>query len=453
MTLSTEQAIVEEQSQRCYGLYDNKARQFRRAWLGVIGLGSIVFGLIFYPYVNFRGDRYQLEATLTKLEQDIGALTRRLAEHGELLDAYRNHAIVASETLQALSFEEAEGVQAAHRRQLAAVHSELGDEPALQPWLRGDAGGKALPAKLRRQHPALASADNDPCFWLSDKQWQRCALAQRIQAVHREISQRFGYKRISHLRNELFVPAHDELEKLHDDFRAWLLADQSAWSFDGRTISGDLEQQFDAFRHAYLHVIDLHERRIHETRVESSNLLWDLQQQRENQQANLQSVVERLREMQNLQSIDTPLGNLPVGLNDFVLLFPALLAAGFWLAASLLADTLQLRGVYHGLCRERDPNRRIFAARHIALVAPTWIDPLQRRSQRVSRWLALLLPAAIFIAAIALLLANRLLWGDFMKEVRLNTAIYSVLYAVSVLLMLEGGRRLWLTLRHYPTKP
>ncbi|MCP4330896.1 MAG: hypothetical protein GY791_21115 [Alphaproteobacteria bacterium] len=445
--------IIEEQSQRFYGLYERKAKNFRTALISVTGLVTIVFVLVFYPYVTFRGLRYVHEAELASIEREVRDLDARLTEHRQLEETFRTHLETVFGALGEIQLRKLEAGQTQQRRRLAGIRTDIGDDPDLRPWLSGDGAAAELPDGLRRRYPVLAPAKDDPCFLLTGEPWTRCALATQLTRLDRQIQDLFGYKRISHLRNDLYVPLQEELSTLQGRFSAWLFGESPGWAPDGASADGRLRDEYSDFENTYVGLIEGHERVIHEQGWDTNNALSDAQRQRKAVDRELKKVVARLEEMKNLREIQTPFGQLPVGLNELVLLFPVLVAAGFLLTASLLGETLQLRRVYHRLCRARDPDGELFDNDRLALIAPVWIDPLRPARHRVYRAAILAVPVLVFVTAILLLLDNRLLWGPFMDEARLGTIIYLALYAASALSILEGGRRVWLALRAYDTDP
>lgn len=379
------QDIIEEKSQHIFSLYERKSKSFRSALVSVSGLLAMMFVLIFYPYVRFRGERYTLEAEFKDLERNVASVEARFQEYEDLIRRFYDHKESAYETIWGSNFEGLEGVTVDHRERLTAL----------------------------------------------------------VDSLHNEISDRFAYKRISHLRNELFVPLYDSLTKLHNDFRAWLLGTAPGWEADGVEVKGSLRDHYRLFLETYIERIEEHYYAIHRSRDSTGAELSSLERQKKETETELKSVISRLEEMKNLREIQTPFGQLPVGLNDLVLLFPVLTAAGFMLMASLFRETLRLRLAYHQLCRLRDPDQEIFDNSHIALVAPVWIDPLQPIMHRAYRLLILSVPVMIFVTAIILLLSNRLMWGSFMAEVRLSSTIYATFYVVSGLAIVEGGRRIY----------
>jgi len=149
---------------------------------------------------------------------------------------------------------------------------------------------------------------------------------------------------------------------------------------------------------------------------------------------------DRIAEITALQDIDTPFGPLPIGVNDLVMLFPVVLAAGFYLTMLLAAQVLELRQWYFRVVRRGAPD--FFTRRYVAMIAPVWVDPLRPFTERLRHCALLALPALLFVASIGLLIVNGLLWGDFMDEVRLARWSYYAAYAVGALLFAASARRL-----------
>lgn len=442
-------AIIEEQSSRFYSLYERKAKSFRSAMISVFALAGIVFILGFYPYVEFRGARYVLEAELVDLGKTIAGLEGTLKEYEGLVREYNDLRHASHSELRKFRFTAAQASAVELQQLFNALRNALGDQPELQAWFSGDNADTPLPNTLLRKFEGLETVQGNPCVWRHDDALLRCVLAAQLGKQHSAISRPFRKQRISHLRNDLYVPLYHSLSALHEDFNTWLAVDEKWWSFEGVTRKGGLSEQVRFYIDTYAGLIDAHARTFRRPRGQYEKQLYTLKKQRSLLTDELSQVKARLDEMKSLQEFDTPIGKLPVGLNDLVLLFPVLLAAGLLFMSSLFSETLKLRLAYHQLSRIRDPNAEIFSGSHLALVAPIWIDPLQDRVHRAYRALIFAVPALVFIATLLLLWRNHLLWGPFMQEARLGAAIYISLYVLSGLAILEGGRRVVIALRSY----
>ena len=380
------------------------------------------------------------------LNKKIASTEAKAEESRQLLDEYRRHMQDALQAITEVDLSEIDNAALDHGRTLATIRRSLGDDPEMEPWLSGRAIGQDLPPALRRRHPELEAVRDDPCFWRTGEAWVRCSLDVQIGRAHENASAPFEYKRTSHLRNDIFVPLHEALSELRRSFGAYLLGNTPSWKVEGAKPEGSLRDQYTLFIQAYHHLLSEHERFVYDVMNDFQRNLNDQRKEREALDQELENVAARLEEMKGLQDIQTPFGPLPIGLNEMVLLFPVLLAAGFVLCASLSSESLTLRQEFHRLSRERDPEGMFFDDERIALVAPVWVDPQRPWGHRVYRAAVLALPVAVFIIAIFLLFDNRLLFGPFMREARLPSLIYLAIYVLSALSIVEGGRRLWRSL-------
>jgi hypothetical protein len=153
-------------------------------------------------------------------------------------------------------------------------------------------------------------------------------------------------------------------------------------------------------------------------------------QQTEAELATKRDEMSALREefKSRLDQIETPFGQLPVGLNEALLGFPVLLAVGFLVCVAQLADARRLRAAFSALYRRSDPSGAVVGEREIGLVAPLW--PARER-----RWSRLLLPAPflVFVLAVAVVLYSAQTTDSFRAVGLLSLRVFVVLYAVSLI--------------------
>lgn len=470
-------ARLGDQADRLYELYERKARAFRTALISVMSLITIILALVFYPYVTFRGERYTLEAEAVKLRGSLDLAQRRLAESNELLEEYRELMPAASARISEARPDTLSPAAAEHNRALSGIRRATAGDPAVAEWLAGAEVGEEPPSDLRRRHAELHQGRGKPCFWLSGDAWRRCALKQALDSAHGDAARRFQRGHISQLRNELFGPLSDALRSIEESFATYLLGDQSTWrvnlasiterlpewhqeflrraeqDWTGRlAVSGTLTEQSEVFARLYRYLLEVHERFLYQTREQLGNEMRDIAREEARIEGELDVIVSKLEELKGLQDIETPFGTLPVGINELVLLFPVLVAAGYMLMASLFVESLELRQEYRLLTRLIDSDGTVLPDRRVALIAPLWIDPLKPLSHRAYRAAILGLPLLAFVGAIWLLVRNQLLTGPFIKEARLNAVIYYGLYIAGALTILEGSRRIVQALRRHPVE-
>ncbi len=470
-------ARLEEQAGTLYGLYERKAKAFRTALISVMTLITIILTLVFYPYVTFRGERYALETAQEKNDKALSEAEWVSAETASQLEAYRRAMQDDFRRMSDLGPNALQEAAAEHARVLAGIRRALNADPEAAAWLARARAGEDPPQDLRRRHAELRQGRRGPCFWLAGEAWLRCALKEAAAEADSPLVREIERGRVTELRRELFGDLAVALAALRDSFAAYLLSGETTWRFDARAVAagmserhrillrvnsddwtqqletpGRLKAQAERYAALYLQLLEAHERFV----IETANRLREEQRNLEKEKARIAGELEviagKLEGLKGLQDIETPFGTLPVGINELVLLFPVLVAAGFMLMAALYVESLELRQEYRLLTRLTDPGGEILPDRRVALIAPLWIDPLKPLSHRAYRGFILGLPVLAFAGAIWLLAGNRLLTGPFIREARLNEVIYFGLYIASTLTIVEGLRRIARALGQHAVK-
>jgi hypothetical protein len=434
--LELDDTLLREQAARLYTLYEGKVRSFWRALVAMAALMTFVFGLIFWPYTAFRGQEYAIERNLRELEaQQTDAATAE-ADFRSQVEYFREEHVAfvtfSNDELYALVDAERE-----HNAALDAVRTQLAGEPGASDWLAGRAERPALADTVRARISEIPA--DDSCFWLDGDDWWRCGAQLSLASIGRAAANSYGYSRISHLRNEMAAPLETSLSSAADLFGGWLAGERSTWRESGESSGADVVGEFANFTHSLDRLITFHLAELRDQHYELEQTIQDLNARISASQAELDRTRERIAEIAALQDIETPFGPLPVGVNDLIMLFPILLAAGFLLTVSLAAEVLELRQSYFGLARAKAPD--FFTEKYVAMTAPVWVDPFRPRMERMTHTAILAMPIALFAASIGLLMSNGLLWGNFTEELRLGPWTYYAAYLVSVLLFVTGGRR------------
>lgn len=477
MALSAGDARLEEQADTLYTLYERKAKAFRTALVSVMSLITIVLALVFYPYVTFHGERYALEASLERTSEALGKAKWVSSETAKQLDEYRETMQSDFQRLYDLSPDVLQAAAAEHARVLADIKRKLIGDPEAADWITRAKAGEDPPVDLRRRHPELRQGMRMPCFWLMSDAWLRCALKETLSEADSTVVKQLWRGRVTELRRELFGDLADAAAELKSSFATYLLSDETTWRLDAAAIAddmsdrhpvhlrvnsddwtqqlevlGSLKEQTRRYAELYLQLLEANERYVIETANAMREDVRDLEEERARIQSELENIVSKLEALKGLQDIETPFGTLPVGINELVLLFPVLVAAGFMLMVSYFVDSLELRQEYHLLTRLMDPDGMVSPDRRVALIAPLWIDPLKPLSHRAYRAVILGLPALAFVGTIWLLARNQLLTGPFVKEARLSAVIYYGLYIAGAATILEGSRRTVRALRQHAVK-
>jgi hypothetical protein len=399
-------------------------------------LMTAVFGLVFWPYTSFRGVEYELVQRVADLESERAAAVLEEEAFEPRLTLFREE----REDFEAFRFSLLRDLQAEEREHtgvLTSIRSALTSEPSAGAWLAGDAERPDLTPAVRQRLGGIPS--DESCFWAAGESWLRCAIPAHLTTLDNHVEITYG--RLPFELGELASPLRADLAAASARFRAWLSGETAYWLDGNPPPNRRLIDEFSRFTQHQLRRVTMHFDGLSDRRSEMRAEVSDLESLIASVGNELDETRERIAEIAALQDIETPFGPLPVGVNDLILIFPVLLAAGFFLTMSLAAEALVLRQSYFRLARMEAPD--FFTEKYVAMIAPVWIDPFRSRAERAAHAVVLASPVLLYAVSIVLLMTNRLLWGPFMEEVRLGPWTYYAAYLVSALLFAEGGRRMF----------
>ncbi len=155
--------------------------------------------------------------------------------------------------------------------------------------------------------------------------------------------------------------------------------------------------------------------------------------------ANSAALVKQRKELTvRLTRIQSPIGNLPIGLTESVLLFPIVLAIGFGMASAGLLEQFRLRRALRDAEEDNTSGDNVLSSNELAQLAPLWIEPSSSGPQRLARWLLLLSPLLAFVGTVFAVLRT----GN--EQAVVSNWVYGLLYIVSGLAF---GVYLWLLKR------
>jgi hypothetical protein len=302
--------------------------------------------------------------------------------------------------------------------------------------------------------PTLPPPSQDPCGALSGEAWVNCRVRQEVTRQfqeYREILRRDVVGTLQGLSGEAGdlvdrAALEGQIGDLQASFDRKLAGNPRFWrTFQGKQgFYVELDEGVGGFWSRYGSAIETHTGRLEQ----ELNRLQAARTALEQQQARLEAQEEKVAE--RLSQIEFPLGKLPVGLSESVALFPALVAVGFGICASLLREAVRLRGVLHRLYQQKDPGQAILTDRQIALVAPLWIDPADPDQNRTWRLAALLSPLAVYAAACGLIVYAWTLPEGPGPGAGVSRWAYGGLYILSLIFFVHGYRKVVAELRGYP---
>lgn len=156
---------------------------------------------------------------------------------------------------------------------------------------------------------------------------------------------------------------------------------------------------------------------------------------------------------ERLSQIETPIGKLPFGITESVMLFPLSLGIGFLICSSLLNDVIALRKEFHERCRKYDPNQKILTDKKVAIVAPLWIDPVSSIQNKTLKIITISLPFFIFVLSWYLTSEYILDFSGIDNPLFINIeseeSIYDYLNILSLVLFISGYWIIIIRLRQY----
>jgi hypothetical protein len=294
-------------------------------------------------------------------------------------------------------------------------------------------------------------SSQDPCAALSGEAWVNCRVRQEVTRQFQEYREILRRDVVGALRGlsggDALVDRaalEGQIGDLQASFDRKLAGNPRFWrTFQGKQgFYVELDEGVGGFWSRYGSAIETHTGRLEQ----ELNRLQAARAELEGQQARLEAQEEKVAE--RLSQIEFPLGKLPIGLNESVAIFPALVAVGFGVCASLLREAVRLRGALHRLYQQKDPGRAVLTDRQIALVAPLWIDPVDPDQSRTRQLLILLSPLVVYAAACGLIVyAWTLPEGP---GAGVSRWAYGGLYILSLVFFTHGYRKVVAELRSYP---
>jgi hypothetical protein len=123
-----------------------------------------------------------------------------------------------------------------------------------------------------------------------------------------------------------------------------------------------------------------------QTREKIIQFRTELERFRNGFKAGVSFVVDGINKLEGrFNQFESPLGNIPLGLNDAIAWFPFFLAAGFFVFSHILQQTMTIKKDLYTLMQARnDPRGTTRIDRHITMLSSLWIDPISpKRKQPV----------------------------------------------------------------------
>jgi hypothetical protein len=170
-------------------------------------------------------------------------------------------------------------------------------------------------------------------------------------------------------------------------------------------------------------------------------------------EAGVSFVVDGIRKLEGrFNQFESPLGNIPLGLNEAIVWFPFFLAAGFFVFAHILQQTMIIKKDLNTLMQtQSDPRGFARTDRHLTFLSSVWLDPIIPKRRQPVQLVLFFVPFFLFIASS--LLVNSIVSLDnpnireddlFIAANNFNLGIYYWLSIVSWGLIFAGYLRILL---------
>ncbi len=150
---------------------------------------------------------------------------------------------------------------------------------------------------------------------------------------------------------------------------------------------------------------------------------------------------------ERVSKVETPIGQLPITLQEAISIFPFSLGIGSLISTSLLLECLKLRDNVRNYY-----NRQGLSDNEIANIASPWIDTIESKINRKIKFLILTIPFIIFIVSSILIIyewfllnkideITNIIW-TFPGGRDINHLVFAVSYIVSLIFFIYGYRKL-----------
>lgn len=156
-----------------------------------------------------------------------------------------------------------------------------------------------------------------------------------------------------------------------------------------------------------------------------------------------------------INQVQFPFGNIPIGLDELISIFPIILAIGTTICVITLRDTITLRRDLDKWYQNKLDDNSISISDNLSLIAPIWINPIAPKLDRIIKFSILFVPLLIY--ALIAFYQISFGWGGedtgrlftFPGEREGNIKIFTVLYTIFTITIAYSYWKFITELRHY----
>lgn len=432
--------VLNDELERVYGLFGKCSAQFRRGLFVQNLVGLVAFALVVVPFLTFRDQVADLETSRNGLAKDIEAQTivvDNMQLDAESLAAERRRVQAAAgrfldyEYLQSLL-----EAQKAHEEEFETLRRRFTGslDHGLVDWAEGRI--EAPPPASIATSRELSHQRYGGCFWSPGWSHITCRACEDMRDLVERTAFTLRRLRSSHGVNSEAASA--DLEAVGVRACGWLTKGEAHWETGlpaplsptqlRGLLSRDIRAVEDRLEQFQSHVrADL---------SSAETILMNQQRSIDLITEDLAVAEQQLARVLGFERISTPIGTLPVGLGQLVLLYPVAVAFGFALVANNYIQLAQLRQAFARLCRLRDAEGEVIDSAHLAAIAPLWLTPRQSGAARAAKWGIIGLSLALVLADFWFIYSTEALTEQLPDDATISVEAYILLYVASLMLML-----------------
>lgn len=449
-----DQALLKEELDRLYRLFGDQARGFRRNLYILIVAGLAVFMLLVVPFLSFRDEAARTEAVLTQLMREVAELQGRLILAEAAVAALAGLKVETRRfrgwglAVQRVVEEEREADRVAER--VAALKAEHADSrgAALRAWVESDAlvpGPDVFHGRAPSPLPPIAS-----CTYYGGLTFVVCRMCAELRARQEEWTH--AAAPAARLDATAFEQWRDLMET---EFAA--VCDFDIDAPEAHAHSGGTRSAL-TFRisSANTNVVDATDRfalRLHRAFREVEERLAVAETSQERASARVRELQANLERISTFNRIGTPMGDLPIGLGQLVLLFPVVLGLAFIAVAGGYGQMAATQRAFLRLCAKRDAAGAVMDAQHLRVIAPLWLDRGEAPGARIAHWLVVLAPVGLLAFCMWMIWHTQALDALLPDDAAIPAPAFVALYGLTGLGVLAGVVQVARAARARPDAP
>jgi hypothetical protein len=409
--------------------YEARSKTFRTLLYGFVGFGALFLLLVLLPFVGLHRQRDAVNV-------QIDAAARRAADLKGALDAYGKASAGFTELREAI--DGGPDRLRASLRNLADPTSQSNVGQLNAAPIQQQAPN--APASIAQQRPVLSECDSRG----DNDARMNCRVAEQVRSQFTDYASLLESSVIAPIEK---LPAavstelnatrlRQGLDSIRMAFEARLAATPRFWEFYGGKVDffGELRRDLDGYWTRF--GFDEHKAALEASQRQLDSTWTALQTRKSSLENQEKGLVARLAQ------IESPLGKLPIGLVEGVQIFPLLMAIGFVWCCAVLIELAGMRRALDDGYRERGPEQAALTNRHLALVAPLWIERRDSSTLDAASRAVLFTPIAIFALSCGLVVYYWVRWSGAEGASRQDGWLYGSLYLIATGVLFIATRRL-----------